>query len=143
MKLTAPLKYKKILPQAQAPKTSEDNVGYDLFAPEDVFVKAGQRVLLRTGLAFKIPKGYWLKILDRSGMANKWGAITSAGVIDSCYTGEVKVVFYNSGDKDIYIQTGDRPAQFVILEEIKADLEETQELELTDRGDKGFGSSGK
>ena len=116
--------------------------GYDLSSSEDVSIPKGTRGLVGTGIAFTVPHETYGRIAPRSGLAVKKGIQVGAGVIDRDYTGEVKVVLFNHGDEDFVIKKGDRIAQ-LILEKCETPLiEEVQEIKETQRGTKGFGSSG-
>ena len=125
------------------------SAGADLYAlPEgDIVVKAGETVLVHTGIALEIPQGYGGFIFARSGIATKRGLAPAnkVGVIDSDYRGEIKVALHNhNGEGDaLLVEAGERIAQISIVPYLKAEFELTDELEETDRGDKGFGSTGK
>lgn len=104
----------------------------------------GESELIPTGIWLSIPKGYCCKIFSRSGLANKKGLGVSSGVgvIDSDYRGQVYVSLMNFSDVTRYIEPGDRIAQ-IMVEEIKViEWDQVEELDETDRGIGGFGSSG-
>lgn len=123
-------------------KEYPENAGYDIGANVDKVVKAGTRECIATGVYCAIPKGYYGRIAPRSGLAVKHGIDVLAGVADSCYRGEYKVVLLNTGDKDFEVKKGDRIAQLIVTPYASPDLVEVTSLDETDRGDKGFGSSG-
>jgi len=122
--------------------THEGDAGLDLRAAEDTLLKSGQRKLVPTGIKVAIPPGYVGLIKDRSGLAAKSGIHTLAGVVDSGYRGEVGVVLYNTSEKDFSVAGGERIAQLLIMPVAKVEVEET-DLDTTQRGEKGWGSSGR
>ena len=140
------LQVKKLNNLAQIPAyQSEEAAGFDLHSVNDVIIKPNERKLIGTGLAFDIPKGYEIQIRPRSGLAYKHGitVLNTPGTIDSDYRGEIKVLLINHSDEEFEIKVGERIAQAVIQEVIQATFEEVDELNDTDRGEKGFGSTGK
>ncbi|OSX69510.1 hypothetical protein BU14_1443s0001 [Porphyra umbilicalis] len=130
-------------PRAVAPaRGSATAAGYDLSALEDGSVPARGRALLRTGLAIALPTDVYGRVAPRSGLAWKKGLDVGAGVIDSDYRGEVRVLLFNLSDEDIHIKAGDRIAQ-LILERISTPaVVVVESLEATERGAGGFGSTG-
>ena len=122
--------------------------GADLYALPygDIEIKSGETVLVHIGIALQIPDGYAGFIFARSGIATKRGLAPAnkVGVIDSDYRGEIKVALHNhniSGEA-LSVESGERIAQISIVPYLKAEFEETDNLEETDRGEKGFGSTG-
>lgn len=105
----------------------------------------GESVVISTGFCTEIPKGYFAAVFCRSGMGIKrhLRLSNSVGIIDSDYRGEWKVALHNDGTESQIIHHGDRIAQFTLLPVLDVNLEESDELNDTDRGDGGFGSSGK
>lgn len=99
-------------------------------------------VKAHTGLAFQPPEGYMLQILQRSGLASK-GIIPIGGIVDNDYRGEVMVIMLNTTDYPYVISHGDKIAQMALRRYYQADLTEVDELDKTDRGGNGFGSTGK
>ena len=130
------------------PKRATDgSAGLDLAAaiPDDKMLKPGERAIIPTGLAFDIPNGYEGQVRPRSGLAFKYGVtvLNSPGTIDSDYQGEVKVILINHGDKDFIVTKGMRIAQIVIAKYENAALNQVKNFDVkTERGAKGFGSSG-
>lgn len=121
------------------------DAGLDLRASEDVVLKPFERRLISTGLAVAIPEGYAGYVQPRSGLALREGLsmANTPGLIDSHYRGELKVCAINLDPvKDIHIERGERIAQLVILQVPFVKLVEKGELDDTDRGAGGFGSSG-
>lgn len=117
--------------------------GLDIYSSEFAVVHARQRCAISTGICVAVPEGHYGRIAPRSGLALKNGIDVFAGVIDRDYSGEIKVILYNSSDKDFEIQKGDRIAQ-LILEKISiVPVVQVDSLAKTERGDKGFGSTGK
>ncbi|MDW8434331.1 MAG: dUTP diphosphatase [Aquificaceae bacterium] len=125
---------------------TEHASGMDLLAAvsEPVLLKPLQRALIPTGIAVEIPPGYEAQIRPRSGLAIKHGItlLNTPGTIDADYRGEIKVILINLGEEDFLVRRGDRIAQMVICPVVKVEIEEVQELSLTERGGGGFGSTG-
>ena len=137
------IKIKKLVPDAILPQISRvGDAAMDLVACKDYVLAKGEKVLISTGIAMAIPAGFWGNIRDRSGLAAKHGLHTIAGVIDPNYRGEILVAMVNLGTEDYQIKAGDRIAQMLIQKFEDIELEESNDLEETNRGEKGFGSSG-
>lgn len=124
------------------------SAGMDLCACIDgpVTIAAGERELISTGIAIALPGPEWVALVfARSGLAIKHGLAPAncVGVIDSDYRGEIKVGLRNAAKEDYTIQPGERVAQLVIMPVVQAQLKVVQELDDTDRGAGGFGSTGK
>ena len=107
-----------------------------------VHIAPHETIKLPTGWAFQPPEGYMLQILQRSGLASK-GLIPLGGILDEDYTGEVIVIMLNTTDKYLSINNGDRIAQMAIRPYYQGEFELVDELDETERGDGGFGSTGK
>lgn len=123
----------------------EGDAGLDLRASESVVLRPFERRLIGTGLAVAIPDGYAGFVQPRSGLALKHGLsmANAPGLVDAHYRGELKVCAINlDPNNDIHISRGDRIAQLVIQRVPVVDLVEVKELDVTDRGIGGFGSSG-
>jgi len=120
------------------------SAGMDVRAAEERVIAPGQRGLVGTGLAFAIPEGYEIQVRPRSGLALKKGiGIPNApGTIDSDYRGELKVILINHGEEDLIIARGDRIAQIVVAPVQRGVLVEVADLDETQRGSGGFGSTG-
>lgn len=118
--------------------------GYDLYASENAVIPAQGQGLVATDISIIVPVGTYGRVAPRSGLAVKHGISTGAGVIDADYRGEVKIVLFNHSTKDFEIKSGDRIAQLVLEKIINADIVEItkEELDTTDRGEGGFGSTG-
>ena len=121
--------------------------GMDLmaFIKEPINVKSKTSSLIATGLSFAFSEDYEIQIRPRSGLAakNNISVLNTPGTIDSDYRGEVKVIIFNHGNDDFVINNGDRIAQMILTPVIKMELEETNNLPKTIRGEGGFGSTGK
>lgn len=121
----------------------EGDAGLDLYSAEDITLKPNERRGIKTGASIAIPDGYVGLIWDKSGLSMKHGLKTLGGVVDSGYRGEVIVGLVNVGDDSYTFQKGDKVAQMIIQKKEMVIVEETDSLPETQRGDKGFGSSGK
>ena len=122
-------------------KANSSDAGFDLYSDEDVIIKSGESVLVSTGVAMAIPENHAGLIWDRASMGVK-GIHRFAGVVDSGYRGEVKVCLFNTGEA-YKIVRGDRIAQILIQPVPNIELREVEDLNNTERGIGGFGSSGK
>lgn len=123
----------------------EGDAGLDLRAAEDVLLRPFERYLVSTGLAVAIPDGYAGFVQPRSGLAIKQGLsiLNTPGLVDAHYRGELKIIAINlDPNTPIQIRKGDRIAQLVIQSVPNVRLVEVEELDATDRGSGGFGSSG-
>jgi dUTP pyrophosphatase len=122
-------------------RAHEDDAGYDLRTPHRCVLHPHDDVIIDTGVHVQIPTGYVGFLKAKSGL-NVKNNITGTGVIDSGYTGSIRVKLYNHGYTAHTFNKGDKLIQLVILPIITPELEQVLELEKTDRGDNGFGSSG-
>lgn len=123
------------------------SAGMDLYAniEEPIVLKPMQRALVKTGLFIALPENYEAQIRPRSGLSYKKGitVLNSPGTIDADYRGEVGVILINLSDENFKVEDGERIAQIVIAPYVKAKWSEVKELATTDRGENGFGSTGK
>lgn len=119
--------------------------GMDVLSAEDVVLAPGMRHAVATGLSMAIPEGYEIQVRPRSGLAFKHGVTVpnTPGTIDSDYRGELKVLMINHGSEDFVIKRGERVAQLVLAPVTQARWDEVDELDDTDRGSGGFGSTGR
>ncbi len=145
--LTAPVPVKLLDPRAKLPAYgSADAAGADLYALTDgpVTIAPGQTVLIHTGLALAIPRGYAGLIYARSGLATKQGLAPAnkVGVIDADYRGELMVSLHNHSGESRTVENGDRIAQLVITPYLTAQFALSDDLDDTARGAGGFGSTG-
>lgn len=118
--------------------------GMDVLSAEDVTIAPGARHAVATGLALAIPEGFEVQVRPRSGLALKHGITVpnTPGTIDSDYRGELKVILINHGAEPFAIARGDRVAQLVLAPVTRAAWHEVSELDETERGEGGFGSTG-
>lgn len=122
------------------------DAGLDLLCAEDVSLKPGERAAVPTGLAVEIPEGYAGFVHARSGRALREGLalVNAPGLIDSGYRGEIKVLVVNLDPSDVvHLERGDKVAQLVIQPVATAELIEVDDLETSERGAGGFGSTGR
>lgn len=137
------LKFQKLQEGATLPSRETSHASaLDLYANEQVSIPAKKYTGVKTGVAVAIPHGYYGRIAPRSGLAVKFGIDTLGGVIDNDYRGELIVLLINNGDQDFNINKGDRIAQFLIEAIITPEPVWVEQLDATERGDKGFGSTG-
>ena len=134
---------KKLSDDAIIPtRASPGSVGYDLYSTIDMFIPPLERGIVSTGIAATIPMGCYGRIAPRSGLAVKFGIQTGACVIDPDYTGELKVILFNQGGQQFEIKKGDKIAQLIMEKCELPPIEEVLEIDDTERGNRGFGSSG-
>ena len=133
----------KLDPTAFMPERAhETDAGLDIKAKRGDIVPAGGSKVFYTGVHAQIPKGCAGLLVSKSGLNVRHG-ITSDGLIDEGYTGEIVVKLYNNGDEDYVVMPGDKISQLVIIPVLYEPVELAGELEKTDRGAGGFGSSGR
>ena len=155
------IKYSKLHPHAKEPfRATTSDAGYDLFSTEYVTLEPFQRKLISTGINMEIPEGFYGRIAPRSGLACKKGIDVMAGVIDSGYRGEVKVLLINFNFEGYNlkpnafeamfgsvnrteIKPGERIAQLIIEKCHTVEWKPMKTLEGSQRGEQGFGSSGQ
>ena len=137
MKLLVKLDSNAITPK----RAHASDAGLDLFSTEAFWLHPGEHRSVDTGVHVSIPAGYVGLITSKSGLMAK--GITSRGTIDSGYTGSIKAVLYNHSGEGYHINIGDKITQLVILPCEIPDLEFVEDLPFTERGDSGFGSTGR
>lgn len=142
------IKVKKLKPGATVPTMgSKFAAGADLYSAEDadVVIGPGETKFIGTGLAMEIPEGYVGLVYARSGLACKRGLAPAnkVGVVDSDYRGEIKVALHNHGKEAQTVEKGERIAQMVIAPYLSVNYEKADELSETERGEGGFGSTGR
>ena len=145
---TMPLRYSSsnensIDPEYAYPTDS----GFDLFSTEEVILEAHGRALVSTGLHFDIPDGYEIQIRSKSGLALKQGlmVLNSPGTVDQGYTGEIKVILFNTTNKELKIERGQKIAQAVVSSVVSGkwiEFVKVKDISNKDRSDNGFGSTG-
>ena len=139
---------KRLKPSVQLPSYKTNGAsGMDLmaFIDKPIELKPGKSCLVPTGLSVAFSKEYEIQIRPRSGLAakNNITVLNTPGTIDSDYRGELKIILFNHGNENFIINNNDRIAQMVLTPIIKMELEETNDLPETIRGEGGFGSTGK
>ena len=155
------IKYSKLNPEGKEPfRANTSDAGYDLFSTEYVTLEPFQRKLISTGINVEIPEGFYGRVAPRSGLACKKGIDVMAGVIDSGYRGEIKVLLINfnfegynlkpnafeamfGSTNRIEIKPGERIAQLIIEKCHTIEWKPMKTLEKSQRGEHGFGSSGQ
>lgn len=137
------LRIKKLHPTATTPSFAhDDDAGMDIFAAEEVMIKPGERVQVRTGIAMAIPVGYVGLIWDKSGVSHKRGIKVLGGVVDAGYRGEVLIGLINLSSEPQTFAVGDKLAQILIQKIERPEVVLVDELDETVRGSGAFGSTG-
>ena len=139
------LRFRKIHPDAVLPSYAHpSDAGMDVRSVDDLTIAPGKRALVHTGLVMLLPPKYEAQVRPRSGLALKSGVtvLNTPGTIDSGYRGEVGVILANFGETDFQVKKGDKIAQIVIAPVTQPEIVETSEVDETDRGSGGFGSTG-
>lgn len=139
---------KKLTKTAKIPtRQHESDAGYDLYADiqEPVIIEPHTTKFIHNGIAIEIPDGYFGAVFARSGLASKQGLrpANCVGVCDSNYRGEYIVALHNDSDIERTVCSGDRIAQLVVMPCLNVEFNEVDELDNTERGDGGFGSTGR
>ena len=142
------VRFRKVSELAHIPtRGSEKAAGYDLYAAlaEPVRIAPHETVKIDTGLQFELPDGYFAAIYARSGLAAKEGLrpANCTGVCDSDYRGNYIVAMHNDSEETRIVEPGERIAQMVVIPDLSVTFEESDTLTDTERGDGGFGSTGK
>lgn len=140
------LGFKRIHPDAVLPAYAHpSDAGMDVRSVEELVIPAGKRALVHTGLVIILPPLYEAQVRPRSGLALKFGVtvLNTPGTIDSGYRGEIGVILANFGDADFVVKKGDKIAQLVIAPVTQPEVCEVTEIDETDRGAGGFGSTGR
>jgi len=138
------LRYQKLSEDAQVFMPSyKGDAGYDICSIEDKIVKAKGSTIVRTGVALEIPEEYFGILRTRSGYGIKNSLQIHHGLIDSGYRGEITIKIYNHSDQDYQVKKKDKICQLILLPRIVLPLKQEKILMISDRGNKGFGSTGK
>lgn len=124
-------------------RNNPTDAGLDLYSSEVSLIKGRSWKAISAGISISIPDGFYARIAPRSGLAYKYGIDVFAGVVDSGYRGEIKVILYNAGEKDYLVNEGDKIAQLIIEKCYIWDVIPVNELDNSARGARGFGSSGQ
>lgn len=137
------IKIKKLQSDAKLPSYADSQaIGMDFYQIDDGSIPIGGRLLVKTGIQVELPSGTYLRIAPRSGLAYKFGIDVLAGVVDPGYTGEIGVILQNLGIDIVHVRKGDRIAQGILENAIRAEIVEVDDLTDSERGSKGYGSSG-
>ena len=139
------LRFRRVHPDAVLPSYAHpSDAGMDVRSVDELTLAPGRRALVHTGLVMLLPPGYEAQVRPRSGLALKSGVtvLNTPGTIDSGYRGEVGVILANFGETDFRVKPGDKIAQIVVAPVAQAEIVETEDVDETDRGAGGFGSTG-
>lgn len=123
-------------------RAHKTDAGLDICSREKKLIRAGESAIFDTGVHVQIPPGYAGLLVSKSGLNVKHG-ITSTGLIDTGYTGSIRVKLYNQANRDYTVSVGDKISQLVLIKISTEDVERVDYLEDTERGNGGFGSTGK
>jgi dUTP pyrophosphatase len=141
------LAVRRLSPAATLPARSYDgDAGLDLHAAEPALIEPGERASVGTGLAIEVPAGHAALVLPRSGLAARHGIalVNAPGLIDSGYRGELRVLLLNTDRSAAFeIEPGERIAQLVVVRVEATEPVEVEELAVSERAERGFGSSGR
>lgn len=122
-------------------KAHSQDAGYDIYAPKDIHIHPYERIRILTGVHMQIPEGYHGRIANRSSMY--LSGLETDGTVDCGYTGEIVLTMFNTDTVTKTIFAGNRIAQIIVIPQLSEPLELVDALDETERGDGGFGSSGK
>lgn len=137
------IKIKKLDQDLPTPcRYRQHDSGLDLYARERTVIEPHSTAIIQTGIAIELPHGYEAQIRGRSGLALA-GVWCHFGTVDNGYTGEIGVILHNTNDAPFMVDRGDRVTQLVIQRVFSLPVEIVEELSATERGQAGFGSSGK
>ena len=139
------ISFKRVHPEAVLPSYAHpSDAGMDVRSVDALVLAPGKRALVHTGLVINLPPRYEAQVRPRSGLALKQGVtvLNTPGTIDSGYRGEIGVILINLGEADFEVRKGDKIAQLVIAPVTQPEVVETTEVDETDRGAGGFGSTG-
>lgn len=128
---------------AMAPTRAHDtDAGLDLYAAERVTIPPHSYAVVRTGTHIELPEGCAGLLVSKSGLCSRFG-ITTTGLIDQGFTGEILVTMFNQWDREYYVQQHDKVSQLVVIPVRYEPVEVAEEISGGDRGDRGFGSTGR
>jgi len=132
-----------VLPERNHKDTFTGDSGYDVTAVEDTVIPARGAVVVPVGLKLAyLPPGIWIRIESRSGLQFKHGLQAFGGIIDNSYRGDMGIRMLNHSDNDYTVKKGDRVAQLVLYPLVTTETSWSETVQETERGEKGFGSSG-
>lgn len=145
------LKFSKIRKTKTPIRAHATDAGFDVFVPEDwqpIIMRKGDSILIPSGIKFEVPEGFMLQVCNKSGVASKKGLVYGAHIIDTGYAGEFIINLHKISGEPVAINPNDKIVQLILVPINCCELEETSEQELycgkkTDRGEGGFGSTGK
>jgi dUTP pyrophosphatase len=137
------LKFKKLCHDAIIPSRAHDtDAGMDIHCSDTMIIPPREHVLVPTGIACSFPKEYMLKVENKSGRSLSYGLLVGGGIIDSNYRGEIKVILFNLSTNKIVLGRGEKIAQLILYPIWSGQPIEVDDLDETDRGENGFGSTG-
>lgn len=137
------LKFKKLRPESLAPtRQNAGDAGLDLYAARPTVIPYRGRAVIPTGIAVEIPEGHAGIVMGRSGNTSRLGLLTASGLVDSGYRGEVGVMVFNCSETEIEVAEGAKVGQLVVMPVPSVALVEVERLSDSERGTRGFGSSG-
>ena len=137
------LKVKLVNSDSIAPKRAyPGDAGLDVFSDEDTDIYFGQRKAIKSGICIQVPKGYYCQVAPKSGLAIKSGIDVLGGIIDFGYTAEILVILINHSKETFHVKKGNKIAQLIMKKIAVPTIEIVENLEETDRGSNGFGSTG-
>jgi dUTP pyrophosphatase len=139
------IKFTKTNEDARIPTRNFDtDTGFDIYSVETIDIPARGSTVVDVGLMFAyITPGYWIKIEGRSGLGFKYGITPHPGIIDQGYRGTAGIKLYNNTDTEYTVKRGERIAQLIVYRNYYVEMSEVENVEESERGAKGFGSSGK
>ena len=139
------IKFTKTNEDARIPTRNFDtDTGFDVYSVETIVIPARGSTVVDVGLMFAyITPGYWIKIEGRSGLGFKHGITPHPGIIDQGYRGTAGIKLYNNTDTEYTVKRGERIAQLIVYRNYYVEMSEAENVEESERGAKGFGSSGK
>ena len=133
-----------ILPERKHDDTFTGDSGYDVTAVEDKIIPRRGAAIVEVGLKLAyVPPGLWIRVESRSGLQFKHGVSAFNGIIDNSYRGDCGIRLINNSDEDYHVKKGDRIAQFVVYTLVAPQTSWAEQVQETERGEKGFGSSGR
>lgn len=136
--------FKKLHPEAKLPTYGHPtDAGMDLYTLEEIIIKPQEQVIIPTGLAIDLPSGYAALFWDKSSIASQKGVKSLGGVIDSGYTGEMKIILINLSEREVILEKGSKFIQLLIQKVEHCEIELVDEVSDGIRGSGGFGSTGK
>ena len=124
-------------------RAHDTDAGLDLRTPIEFTIRPHDSCVIDTGVHIELPRGTFGQLFSKSGLNVKRSIVSLGGTIDEGYTGSITVKLYNEGDEEYHFRPGDKIVQLVIMPYLAPEIEYVNELGNTDRGDNGFGSTGK